>query len=300
MRFSFASRQLAFVLKSIPGRRSLKHLAKSPVDLASTIRRLRVVERALSQPPLDRKENWPECSVVLLSHNRPFNMDTIVKLALRSGVPSRIVVSNSNPNVRISDWVSVADERLSLIDDGKVTRTGHRFAIARGASTDFFLAVDDDFFLTPKQWADFFSRLVANPSVPHCFRGNDYLENTVSSNGSPFHHVQGVTRETDVLIGSYAFHRSHVDRMVDLSNRLGFEDISQMPPVEDIVMSFAGNGRPWIHDLGEIVACASESLEGIALWKTHNNFWQQRVNAYKNTQRLARDLFPQWWAQISI
>jgi hypothetical protein len=295
MRLSFRSRQLAFVLKSIPGRRNPFHILRAPRDLWDTYRNTAHLEREIATLRHDGLESTERCSVVLLSHNRPYNMDMIVKAAMQSGVVTDLVVSNSNRNVTISEWISSEDSRITLIDDRSPTRPGHRFTLAERMTSNCILAIDDDFFLTPKQWRELLRRLAALPSVPHGFRGNEYLPGTRSSNGSPFHHVQNISRETDVLIGAYAFTREHLGRMRILANEMGLGDLSQLANGEDILLSFCGHGRPRLHDLGKIFACASESLEGIALWKTHKNFWQERVDMYNRTKAAAMTCFPEHW-----
>ena len=124
--------------------------------------------------------------VVLLSHHRPQNLPLLVRAALRNGFVRKIVVSNSNRNVDIADWIDIRDARLALVDEREPTQPGHRFVLAERESGEYFLSIDDDIFLTPHQWAELFKRLVCEEDVPHGILGNVYRPGTVSSKRQPF------------------------------------------------------------------------------------------------------------------
>ena len=222
-----------------------------------------------------------QCTVILLSHNRPQNVSLLVEGALKNAFVSKVVVSNSNPNVRIADWVKTNDLRLFLLDETKPTRPGYRFVLAAQETGDYFISVDDDIFPAPRQWTEFFQCLLANEAVPHGLTGNLYKPGTASSNGSPFHHVAGGNVEVDVLIGAYAFTRRHLERLFELARRLKLGDMTNLANGEDILLSFAGEGRPKIHDVGKLFCCASTSLEGVALWRTLGDFWDERVRLFE-------------------
>ena len=57
------------------------------------------------------------CAVVLLTHNRPQNLTLLVRGALSNPFVTKVVVSNSNRDVRIAEWINVQDPRLVLIDE---------------------------------------------------------------------------------------------------------------------------------------------------------------------------------------
>lgn len=238
------------------------------------------------------------CVVVLLSHNRYRNMDLIVRSALHNNFVSKLIVSNSNPTIQIADWVQVNDPRLVLIDETEPTQPGHRFVLADLEAGDYFLSVDDDIFLTPAQWAAFFDCLVQTPEVPHGLTGNQYQPGTSSSNGSPFHQLTRVNQETDALIGAFAFTRQHLDRLFQLAETLDMPNLTLVRNGEDILLSFAGLGKPHIHDIGPIWACASNGLPGVALWQTHTDFWAERIRLFEAAQA-ARRAMPLPWATTS-
>ena len=225
--------------------------------------------------------------VVLLSHHRPQNLPLLVRAALRNGFVRKIVVSNSNRNVDIADWIDIRDARLALVDEQEPTQPGHRFVLAERESGEYFLSIDDDIFLTPHQWAELFKRLVCEEDVPHGILGNVYRPGTVSSNGSPFHHVSDVEQKVDVLIGAYAFTRKHVQRMFDLAERLGISRLTDLRNGEDVLLSFAGSDRPRIHDLGRLWMCAMSSLPGVAIWRSEESFGRSEPSFFSAPMRPA-------------
>ena len=238
------------------------------------------------------------CVTVLLTHKRPQNMWLLVEGALRNRFVTRVIVSNSNPDVKIRDWVESTDPRLTLIDERTPTQPGHRLVLARQAGAEYVLSVDDDIFLTPRQWKNFFEFLLSDEQCPHGIIGQDYRPGTKSSNGSPFHHIVGRKREVDVLIGAYAFTSEHLKRVFDLAANIGVSDLSRVRNGEDILLSFSGTTRPHIHPLKPALFCASEGLPGVALWKSDDQFWDERVRMFENV-RDARLAMKTVWADGS-
>jgi hypothetical protein len=252
------------------------------------------LQLALRRPPAVSRFPEQRCVVVLLSHNRYRNMDLIIRSALHNTFVSKLIVSNSNRHIRMADWVQVRDPRLVLIDETEPTQPGHRFVLADREAGDYFLSVDDDIFLTPAQWAAFFDCLVQTPEVPHGLTGNQYRPGTTSSNGSPFHQVTGVNQQTDALIGAFAFTRQHLARLFQLAETLAMPNLTLVRNGEDILLSFAGLGKPQIHDIGPIWACASNGLPGVALWQTHTDFWAERIRLFEAAQAARLAMPPPW------
>jgi hypothetical protein len=287
---SFLATQWKLWLLSLPKRRSPWHLYRYPIDGALLAKNLLRHRRELSRPAPPRADLAAGCTVILLSHNRPQNMEFIVKSALANDFVRRVVVSNSNREVRIAEWIKQHDERLFLVDETKPTQPGHRFVLALEQQGENFLAVDDDIFLTPPQWADFLGALLSGESVPHGITGNIYQVGTMSSNGSPFHHVSRKNCEVDVLIGAYAFTRKQAEQTKILAAAAGFPDLSQVRNGEDILLSLAGEGRPLVHDLGRIFCCETRALEGVALSESEQSFWKVREQLYLKAAALQADL----------
>ena len=281
----FLTSQFRYLARTYPLRRSLRHKAFIGVEAVRLFfgwLHLRWLLR--SKPVASAVRSIREkCVVVLLSHNRPQNMDLLAQAALSNGFVSEVIVSNSNHNVHIADWIKRDDKRLKLIDETGLTQPGHRLVLAERSEGEQFLAVDDDIFFTPKQLEEFFACLLRDPEVPHGIVGNMYLPGTSSSNGSPFHHLSGAEQEVDVLIGAYAFNRGHLRRVFELAGILGIERVSEVRNYDDLLLSFGGTRRPWIHPIQPLY-CASNSLPGVALWKSDGSFWNEREDIYRRLQ----------------
>ena len=209
---------------------------------------------------------------------------------------TKVVVSNSNRDVRIAEWVDIRDPRLVLIDETKPTQPGYRLVLSRDTGSQYVLAVDDDIFLTPRQWSRLFQTLVNDEDRPHGLIGSQYRPGTKSSNGSPFHHITDVEAEVDVLIGAYAFTSEHLKRVFELAAKIGVSDLSQVRNYDDILLSFGGTKRPRIHPLKPALLCASASLPGVAMWTSNPGFWDERIRVFENA-RQARLAMDSPWAQ---
>jgi hypothetical protein len=238
------------------------------------------------------------CVLILLSHNRPQNLPLLVGSALRSPFINSIVVSNSNPAVRIADWVSSSDSRVVLIDEREPTSPGHRFVLASRQGGRYFMSVDDDIILRPRQLADLFDRLVGEDQVPHGLAGSIYRAGT-SATGRPFEHVRRMETEVDILVGAFAFTREHLERLMELVELLRLGDLTSSHN-EDILLSFSGISRPRIHDLGIVLRCYSDSLPGIALWKTRPNFFDDRVCLFRRARNARLSMGSRWPSEVVV
>ena len=283
--------QVTYLFRTLPYRHTWRHklwtLAQA-VQLFVGYIRLKVTLRfSRGAAPILGKT----CVAVLLTHNRPQNMWLLVKAALRNRFVTRVIVSNSNPRVKIRDWVASTDSRLTLVDETTPTQPGHRFVLARQSGAEYVLSIDDDIFLTPRQWKRFFEFLLSDEQCPHGIIGQDFHPGTKSSNGSPFHHVAGRETEVDVLIGAYAFTSEHLKRVFEVAAKIGISDLSQVRNYDDILLSFGGTKRPRIHALKPALLCASASLPGVAMWTSNPGFWDERIQVFENARqaRLALD-----------
>ncbi len=287
----FLRTQFSYLFRTYRQRRSWRHKLWILVEAFTLLIRYRRLQVDLSFAPIPTTMHGKTCVVILLSHNRPQNLSILVRGALQTGFVDKVVVSNSNKQVRIAEWIDEADSRVLLIDENRPTQPGHRLVLAREHGTKHIVAIDDDIFLSPSQWHRLFECLVSDEAVPHGVTGNIYRPGTQSSNGSPFHHVTGVERDVDVLIGSYAFTCEHLERVFALAGAIGIRDVSQVRNYDDILLSFGGVGPPRIHAIKPALLCASASLSGVALWKSDEQFWDERERVFQKirTARLALD-----------
>lgn len=226
------------------------------------------------------------CCIVLLSYRRPANIPLLVESFLRCDFVGHVVVSNNNPEVDLSGPLAAFnDPRLELIQQTKATKQGIRFELAQrhAGRFEYFFSPDDDRFLLPSQLRQLFAALVAEPEVPHGIEGE---VRAVRGDWDDYPFRVGAVDDgrADHLTGYYAFTRLHLRRALETFESLGWKELDKVGNGEDIVLSFAGDGRPRIHDLGKILECESWSLAGVATWQTHEGFFEQRKDLHDRLQ----------------
>src|SRR5258706_1890487 len=167
MKPTFLGGQFQYLFQSFPRRTRLWHRLYFFYEIVRLLGKYAGLQFALRRPGPAITAGDQSCVAVLLSHNRPQNLEILVRGALQNRFIRKVIVSNSNPKFRIADWIATRDPRLVLIDETQKTLPGHRFVLAEKESGEYFLSVDDDIFLTPAQWAALFERLMRNEEVPH-------------------------------------------------------------------------------------------------------------------------------------
>ena len=169
----FLPSQVTYLFRTLPYRHTWRHklwTLVQAVQLFVGYIRLNITLRFSRRAAPIRGKT---CVAVLLTHNRPQNMCLLVQGALRNRFVTRVIVSNSNPQVKIRDWVASTDSRLTLVDEATPTQPGHRLVLAKQTGAEYVLAIDDDIFLTPKQWTKFFEFLLSDEHCPHGIIGQD-------------------------------------------------------------------------------------------------------------------------------
>lgn len=231
---------------------------------------------------LDRPE---KLCVILLAWKRPYNMEPIVRALLRADFIDRILVSNNNPGQRISEWISVRDDRLRLVDQPRPQAPGLRFELARNEPGRYFMSIDDDVFLTPQQVKQLFVELLRRPQAPHGLQGECFVGDApggrrpgVVIEGWQLA-LRGREEQVDAINTVYTFTRDHIEALYRRAERLGI-DVAEMSNGEDILLSASGTERPWIHAVGSITECISSTQSGVATWRTRANFFQERTQLF--------------------
>ena len=214
-------------------------------------------------------------TVILLSYRRVGNMEPLVRSLLRADFVDRILLSNNNPEYRIADWVSVRDERLHCMDQPVRRPAGLRFELARHEPGEYFVAIDDDTFASAEQLRLLFSALLSEPTMPHGFQGECYEGKGVPSRFMGWRVGLRGRRQVDVLNRLYVFTREHVRELFRLASLLKLE-VGDLRNGEDLLLSFSGNTRPWLEDVGPVGECLSAHRKGMATWRTHDHFFRER------------------------
>ena len=221
-------------------------------------------------------------TVILLSFKRPENIPYIVRSYLRLPYVRRIIVSNNNPELRMADWLHETDPRVRMVDQPEPTRCGIRYELAREDDGDFFITVDDDLFLTPAQIHRVFLELVRNPAAPHGVQGAE----VILPEGRFVPAIRGVERQLDILNRLYALTRAHLEEYFRLMALLGLKTWKDVDVTEDIVASFSGQTKPWIHDVGTWADCPTGNRKDVALWRSEEDFRAQRRERFRRLAEL--------------
>src|SRR5207248_3934952 len=104
----------------------------------------------------------------------------------------------------------------------------------------------------------------------------------------------GREADVDVLIGAYAFTTKHLKRVFKLAELIGIRDLSQVRNYNDILLSFGGTKRPRIHAIRPMLQCASTSLPGVALWKSDEQFWTERISVFEKVREIQLTMGHAW------
>lgn len=225
-------------------------------------------------------------TVIVLNHKRPQNVGQIAQYVLRSGFVGRMIISNNSQSYSIADYVKVRDPRLVLIDQPVPSGVGISFEIAREYHARHYLRVDDDIFLHPAQLQWVYWNLRHHPERTHGIFGAAYTPGKDPSMEWPFAHRRNVSGPVDILNGLFAFTRAHLDEYFRLCSLLGITDQRTLMNGEDIVLSFSGERKPMIHNVGPIWECASEATPGVALHQSRPRFYEERWKIYTELERI--------------
>lgn len=201
---------------------------------------------------------------------RARNLDVIVRNALRCPFVRRVIVSNHNPDLKVRDWVTVGDDRVTLIDQPVRRGCGQGWIVASEHPATHYLVVDDDTIPRPEQLARLFAELLADPSVPHGMAGwqsqGEFVER----------------READVecVFCVYAVTRQHVERYVQYVHEMTQQFDVAPEAVEfyadDLVISHTGPRSARVHDLGWVLRCRTSDRPDVAI-SQDKEFWPRRI-----------------------
>lgn len=245
---------------------------------------------------------YRKATVILLSYKRPRNIQPIVRSLLKASCVEKVIVSNNNPDVRLEDWLQLRDERLHVVHQSTHRACGVRFEIARQDGSEYFLAIDDDVLLFPRQVDEFFGRLLDTPSIPHGLNGCCYLEQPLRACGATARHRDGwlggfvdVDAPVHVVSGGYAFTQRHVVEMYRLAAQLDINVGALFD--DDVLLSFGGSAPPHCAKVGRLLACPSSTRPSVAVSK-QAGFHRRRAELYNALRALKPSLHER--AAVSI
>lgn len=245
-------------------------MADAPLLTRLRARALPVVREVLfhlwnlrSRLPLHLGSSTGDRLVVVIPayhESRVRNLAPLVRTCLQCRFVSRVIVSSHNPDVRMRRWVPLRDARVQVREYGRRFGCGHVWKVANEEDAPYFLIIDDDQLLTPRQISVLFRHLQAQPDVPHGLTGA----------------LRGIYQErrdmsVDALYNLYAVTRAHLHRYEALAHELettyGIPHADIEYVADDVLISHAGTGQPRIHDAGFILRCRTGNAPGVATFK---------------------------------
>ncbi|MFC1485932.1 glycosyltransferase family A protein [Candidatus Latescibacterota bacterium] len=212
-----------------------------------------------------------KATVVISSYSerRMRNIQPLVRSVLKCDFVEKVIVSNHNPQSQIEDFVKVDDSRVMLVNQPVRRSPGYRWIIASKEPAYYFIIIDDDVLISPKQLAVLFQRLVEQPEVPHGLAG-------CCPDGT---YVTRQEREVAGLYNIYAVTRAHVQTYLEYTAEITTHGYASQESIEywgdDIIISRTGRSRPRIHEAGFVLFCKTHDMSGVALWK-EKQFEQRR------------------------
>ncbi len=226
-----------------------------------------------------------KATVILLNYKRVRNLEPMARSLLRCDFVEKILVCNNNPRYRMADWIRLGDERLHLIDQPRETVSSIRFRIACEEPGPYFLAIDDDVFLYPRQVKRLFEELLARPESPHGIQGENFLGEASPGTFLGWDvNLCGFEGQADDINTCYAFTREHALEADRLARCLGL-DLGNIHMGSDVILSASGRERPFLHDVGEVLHCLSQHRRGVATW-TLRGFFPQRAKMFRSLRAL--------------
>jgi hypothetical protein len=212
--------------------------------------------------------NVPQRATVLITYYNPARMKHInhqIRNILKCGFVEKIIISNHNPAIRIDTMVKIRDDRLTVLNQDIRRGCGYRWNIAGEYAPRYLIVVDDDILLFPWQLKTLFSRLVAEPEVPHGFAGMLHHED-----GS-LEYREMEDRSVDYLCEIYALTGDHLKRYQELRSHAIARDTTLEPVLDNsadfMVISKAGIGTPRIHKSSRLFRCPTYNQTGVAVHK---------------------------------
>jgi len=223
------------------------------------------------------QEHAARLTVVLLSFARPRNIQPIAESVLRCDFVDRLVISNNDPRVRLADHVRIASPRAAILEQESPCPPMRRFEIARDLPGDYFLALDDDVLLGARQIDAVFRALVADPVAPHGVIGQ-VMDGDERAGVRPYRLLERRDASVDVLNRAYFFTAAHRDRFFTLLAAIARQPLRYG---DDIVLSFSGERRPRIHDVGRVLYFPSGDDPAVARW-LEPGFQEYRSAVYRD------------------
>lgn len=257
------------VLKSLHGA-NLTHIP--PLHRAAAMRRKGAKANGSEKVPF-----------ILTNFKRPQNLPRLVEICLESKYCGNIIVIDNAPDDALRESLDLSSGRVDYRPNFANLGAGHRFTVASQLDTPQVVAIDDDLFPTVEQIDTLIERARADPGRLHGIWG----ERLTQRDGHPHfaNAVYGQDRDIDIVNRVYVFDPTQAGTADRLRKRVGFTDWLKAIPSDDVLLSFASDRKPRMHNLGPIEDCPTSGAVGIAQWR-HDNFIQRRWQVVAKLSRI--------------
>jgi hypothetical protein len=203
-------------------------------------------------------------AVIILNYKRPQNIGRIVAAAREAlpEAPIHIYDQSEREDFRLRDdipWEEV------WVQHAKVNGgSGARLMLATRLPFEFYVAIDDDTFLSPQQVRRLAELVRGESDRAHGVYGQrlELIEGKIAwRNG-----MWGIDGAVSILNLAYAFSRNQAAAAMELAMRLGLATWVDIGLLDDVMLSCASVKPPLCHNLGGIEQCPTSSQPGIAQW----------------------------------
>jgi len=118
----------------------------------------------------------PHVTFLLLSYRRPANMQRQLDDIAAAPIQNKsVILSNNNPAINIFDYVVADAPSVTILQQPRRRISAQRYELAKEASSQYFVALDDDLFLSPDQIAALAKKLIEAPAMPHGIWGQNLV-----------------------------------------------------------------------------------------------------------------------------
>jgi hypothetical protein len=215
-------------------------------------------------------------AVIILNYRRPQNIGRIVAAA-REALPEAPILiydQGEREDFRGRDDIPWSEV---WVQHAKVNGgSGARLMLATRLPFEFYVAIDDDTFLTPHQIRRLAELVRGESDRAHGVFGQrlELIEGKIGWR----HGIGGIDGAVSILNLAYAFSREQATAAMELAICLGFATWIEIGSLDDVMLSCASVKPPLCHDLGGIEQCPTSSQPGVAQW-VEAGFSERRVAA---------------------
>jgi len=232
-------------------------------------------------------------TVILQSYKRCETINELACSILKCSFVEKLIISNNNPEIIMEDWINRSDPRMILINNSERRGAGYRWILAEKENAEYFIAIDDDLFISPKQIKALFLNLIQDPDIPHGLFGSIFPKRISDLNEDDVNkyrqYLSSVNSEVDAIHRIYAVTKAHADTFIDYIKQmqsdafgekaLGIEDVENV--ADDMVISCTSKYKPRIHYMGYILSSPNCATKGVALFSTEKDFTKRRLMILK-------------------